>query len=92
MFVFHSKHSRNRVTVVGEQKDGRFVFAAARTSDKDNFSRKRGIKIASGRIEKGHYISSTTEGVDIKTFINAASAIADSVNQAEGPKRATVSI
>lgn len=57
-YIFHSRHDRNRVTVVGEQREnGEFVFAAARCSNKDNFSRKRGRKIAEGRLAKGHIIA-----------------------------------
>lgn len=56
MYVFHSKQTtpnRNeRVTFVGEFENGLLKIASARCSKRDQFNRKKGRKIAEGRLLK----------------------------------------
>ena len=60
MFHFFSQQTetnRNeRVTFVGEYSDGLLKIAAARCSKKDQFARKKGVKIAEGRLSKNRLI------------------------------------
>jgi len=54
MLVLHSKHPRNRVTVVGEFIENELVLSASRCGDYDNFNRKLGRQKAAGRLSMKH--------------------------------------
>lgn len=54
MLVFHSKHDRNRVTVVGDFVENELILAASRCGDRENFSRKEGRTKAKGRLCMKH--------------------------------------
>ena len=77
MFRFYSKDDvKNRVTVVGEHKDGLLKVAVARCSDLDRFDRKKGRMIAEGRLRVGKLIlQERRENVSINDFIQLATHI-----------------
>jgi hypothetical protein len=69
-----------RVTVVGKYDKGELHLAVARCSDKDNFSKKIGRRIATGRLESGKlYTSVATNKQDVDTFVRLASMAAEEV-------------
>ena len=63
MYTFHSKpintNRNERVTFVGDFQNGILNIAAARCSKKDQFSRKKGTQIATGRLNKHRLVYST---------------------------------
>ena len=81
MLIFHSKHSKNRVTVVGEYCENGLCLTAARCSDKDNFSRKIGVAKAISRFNvKRHCLNFSTNDKTIKNFVEVAKQLADFVS------------
>lgn len=93
MFTFHSpagavvsdqpaKVANSRVTVVGEHSDGELNIAVARCSHKDNFCRKTGRMIASGRLNREKLFTKLPmENCDTKTFVDIAKSVAESVKE-----------
>lgn len=81
MLYFHSKHTRNRVTVCGDFCEDGLCLTAARCSDKDNFCRKEGRIRAEGRFNKKRTcITVPVEEANLKTFVDLASKFADFVS------------
>lgn len=81
MLVFHSKHADNRVTVVGEFKDGSLCVSAARCSNKDNFSREKGREVAMRRYNVGRTICSIpVVEQTTKAFVIIAQKLADLIS------------
>lgn len=56
MFRFYSKSGGPRATLVGTHVNGVLKIAAARCSEKDNFSKSKGVEIASSRLNRNHTI------------------------------------
>lgn len=74
-YTFYSKEAP-RVTVVGNYINGRLNIAAAKCSKKDQFVRKIGRAIASGRLLKNKLqVSINLPTCDIVTFLNYAKEI-----------------
>lgn len=65
------------VTVVGEYQDGQLSVATARCSKKDSFNRKKGRKIAEGRLKAGVLfdVYEFSSGLKSEDFIQLASNI-----------------
>ena len=81
MLIFHSKHPKNRVTIVGEYCEDGLCLTAARCSDKDNFCRKTGREKAVSRFSvKRHCLNLSTDDKTIKTFVEVAKQLADFVS------------
>lgn len=54
MYIYHSSPlDKFRVTVVAKYENGQFKYATARCGRRDQFRRKKGIMIATGRLNKG---------------------------------------
>jgi len=83
MLVFHSKpNSQSRVTIVGEYNDEGLSVTAARCGKRDNFSKKIGRAIASGRFNKNHFcLQIPTEERTVANFLNIANNLADQIAQ-----------
>lgn len=83
-FCYYSKHETpNRVTVVGEFKDGNFNFAVARCGSKDHFQKKHGRSLAIRRLEDGkiyHQVKGITEP-STRLFTIIAKGIAQEVSK-----------
>ena len=84
MYHFYSKPSQKgsneRVSVVGEHKNGMLQIAAARCSAKDQFSRKTGRAIAKARLEDNKtYVSIPVEKCDISLFLLVAQGVSQNV-------------
>lgn len=73
------KNEPNRVTVVGKVCDNdTLCLGFARQSNKDNFSGKLGVTIATGRIEKQKHCLNININGDVKEqFINEAQKLAE---------------
>jgi len=82
MLTIHSRHNSNRVTVVGEVIEGHLKMSVARCGSKDNFIRKVGNLIATGRFNKGKYCRIVPVGsaFSTTTFIEIASEFADEIH------------
>lgn len=83
MFRFYSSNStakQPRVAVVGEHSEGMLKIAVSRCSEKENFIRVKGRKIAEGRLRKGKtYAEIPMESCDIHTFVEKAKEISQEV-------------
>jgi len=56
MYIFYSSpENKIRVTVVGDFDNGALKLAVSRNSKRDQFIRKKGRMIATGRFNKGYY-------------------------------------
>lgn len=82
IYIFYSKVEKNqpRVTVAGLVKDNVLYTAVARCSKKDQFVRKIGRAIATGRLQKNIYynsipITDTTKAN--KLFVEVAKKVAE---------------
>lgn len=85
MFHYYSKPSANRVSFAGEYQDGVLRIAAARTSKKDVFVRKKGRAIAEGRLKKGRTIyEEPISDFEVKEFVRQCAFMAKQI--AEDPK------
>ena len=91
MYRFYSKanETKNRVSIVGECVEGTLKIAAARCSNKDNFVRKKGRKLAEERLKNNQlYYECKTEKCDIRQFLYLARSIAKEIeNSGETIKR-----
>lgn len=91
MFRFYSNPtSPNRVTVVGEHQNGALNLAVAITGDHEQFMRKKGRKIAEGRLIKGKLIESipvNKEDCNGNFFHEAATKIAEVVTVTKVPHK-----
>ena len=82
MLIYHSRHPKNRVTIVGEYNAGKLCMTAARCSDKDNFCRKVGRDKASARLKLHRNCYSTSvEESTIKNFVEQASKLANFISE-----------
>jgi hypothetical protein len=81
MFRYYSpNYYYNRVTIVGEHKDGKLKLAASRCSNKDNFSRKVGRELAEKRLQEGKIIAEIPMlACNSKLFVQFAISMADVV-------------
>ena len=78
MYYYHSPEFKNgvRVTIAGIYNNGVLVLSAARCSHKDQFNKKIGRKIASGRMYNDQIVLiKKIENFVIKNFIKEASSI-----------------
>ena len=81
-YVFHSKNSCVRVTVVGEFIDGKLRLAVSRCSEKDHFVKKVGREIASKRLLDGDLIAEiNVNKMSMGVFIEASETICDAVER-----------
>ncbi len=81
MLFFHSKHPHNRVTIAGEFMGNTLCLAAARCGGKDNFCRKTGRIVASGRFTKGKTLCNIpVEEANYKFFVEQAAILAEAVH------------
>ncbi len=82
MYTYHSSTStgNSRVTVCGEFTNGKLNLAVSRCSNADNFNRKRGRLIASGRLAKGKLAGSVSlNNCSSETFHEIAIPLAQKV-------------
>lgn len=80
--VFHSKHTSNRaprVTIVGINDNGTMKFAAARCSKKDQFNRKKGRIIATGRLQTEKIVHSAPIAQDPFPFYEIAKDLSSKI-------------
>jgi len=82
MLTYHSKHSKNRVTIVGEFCNEGLCMTAARQGDDDVFTKKQGREIAERRFKiKRHAIVVPVEGDRTpKKFIEIATDLAEKIH------------
>lgn len=84
---YHSRHSKNRVTIAGHFEGTLLYLSAARCGNKDNFCRKTGRLISEGRLNKQKYLSiidtsnRNSELNKTTIFVEEASKLAKEVNQ-----------
>lgn len=94
MFRFYSKstETKSRVAVVGVHSDGVLSIAVSRCSSKDNFMKKKGRKIAEGRLANGLkadtkkntlYAQIPMEACDVKNFLQIAHQTAKTVDESK---------
>ncbi len=79
MLYYHSKASEgtNRVTVGGDYCEEGLCLVASRTSNKDNFCRKKGRELVERRFKvRRHCITIPVEERNGKTFLDIASKLA----------------
>ena len=83
MFTFYSLSTDpERITVVGEHKEGVLKLAVSKCSLKDRFVRKKGRLIATGRLAKGiTFATVAMENCDVKTFVAVAMEVIDKVQE-----------
>jgi len=81
MFRFYSSPtSPVRVAIVGVFSEGSLKLAAARTSKKDQFIRKKGRLIAEGRLAKGKLLADIPmANCDIQQFLGIAKELSINV-------------
>lgn len=68
-YIYHSKSTQNRVTIVGEFENNELRVAVARCSSNDNFCRRVGRELATNRLKNGEmYMTIKTTKMDRKRF------------------------
>jgi hypothetical protein len=81
-FYSNSVAGSGRVTVIGEHKEGVLRTAVSRCSNRDHFTKDKGVLIASSRLNAGKtYMEFETEDITPKQFIVIAKGIAKKVEQ-----------
>lgn len=84
MFRFYSKPDSVRATLVGVHEDGRLKIAASRCSERDTFSRKKGIEIAEKRLRSGKFIfDQEMSDISASDFVRIASVLSEPVLRAK---------
>ena len=83
MFGFYSlPEDRNRISIVGEHKDGILKIAAARCSTKDRFCKKTGREIATKRLKEDNLLLSVNiEKCEGRLFLNMAKVLIEEINR-----------
>ena len=86
MFRFYSRNQGGaRVTLVGNHSDGVLRIAASRCSNKDTFSRKKGVEEAERRMNKRKFVyEEEIPEVDARAFIDRAKVVAEVVLRTKG--------
>ena len=88
----NSKHRNERVTLVGEFSNETLKIAAARCSKKDQFARKKGVKIAEGRLAKNRLVfSETMQDCSPKKFIEISNSLVGHVLETKEVFRSNIS-
>lgn len=80
--IFHYKRAPREITIAGKFEDGYLKLSASACMPTNTFIKKRGVQIASGRLEKGKYVAvipvDTRSG---KKFVEIAKGIAQEVSK-----------